>query len=50
MDDTFRIKGFIPTSFLDWPGQLCSVIFLVGADSDAGMPQSQTRLGAGIAA
>ena len=30
MDDTFRIKGFIPTSFLDWPGNLCSVIFLGG--------------------
>jgi pyruvate formate lyase activating enzyme len=30
MDDTFRIKGFIPTSFLDWPGKLCSVIFLGG--------------------
>jgi pyruvate formate lyase activating enzyme len=30
MDGTFRIKGFIPTSFLDWPGKLCSVIFLGG--------------------
>jgi pyruvate formate lyase activating enzyme len=30
MDDTFRIKGFIPTSFLDWPGKLCSVVFLGG--------------------
>lgn len=30
MDNTFRIKGFIPTSFLDWPGNLCSVIFLGG--------------------
>jgi pyruvate formate lyase activating enzyme len=30
MGDTFRIKGFIPTSFLDWPGKLCSVIFLGG--------------------
>ena len=30
MDDTFRIKGFIRTSFLDWPGKLCSVIFLGG--------------------
>ncbi|MGB6065304.1 MAG: anaerobic ribonucleoside-triphosphate reductase activating protein [Desulfomonilaceae bacterium] len=30
MNDTFHIKGFIPTSFLDWPGTLCSVIFLGG--------------------
>ena len=25
---TTDIKGFIETSFLDWPGKLCSVIFL----------------------
>jgi pyruvate formate lyase activating enzyme len=30
MSETFRIKGFIPTSFLDWPGKLCSVVFLGG--------------------
>ena len=24
------IKGFIKTSFLDWPGQVCSVVFLGG--------------------
>jgi len=24
------IKGFIQTSFLDWPGQVCSVVFLGG--------------------
>jgi pyruvate formate lyase activating enzyme len=30
MGHTFRIKGFIPTSFLDWPGKLCSVVFLGG--------------------
>ncbi len=30
MNDTFHIKGFIPTSFLDWPGTICSVIFLGG--------------------
>lgn len=30
MGETFRIKGFIPTSFLDWPGNLCSVVFLGG--------------------
>jgi len=25
---TIEIKGFLETSFLDWPGKLCSVIFL----------------------
>jgi pyruvate formate lyase activating enzyme len=25
---TTEIKGFLETSFLDWPGKLCSVIFL----------------------
>ncbi len=27
-----RIKGFIPLSMLDWPGQICSVIFLGGCN------------------
>jgi pyruvate formate lyase activating enzyme len=26
----YGIKGFIPTSMLDWPGKVCSVIFLGG--------------------
>ena len=30
MTDTFRIKGFIPSSFIDWPGKICSIIFLAG--------------------
>ncbi len=30
MESEFRIKGYIPTSFLDWPGKLCSVVFLGG--------------------
>lgn len=28
MDQLSPIKGFIETSFLDWPGQVCAVIFL----------------------
>ncbi len=28
----FRIKGFIPLSMLDWPGKMCSVIFLGGCN------------------
>lgn len=27
-----RIKGFIPLSMLDWPGQICSIIFLGGCN------------------
>ncbi len=27
-----RIKGFIPLSMLDWPGKMCSVIFLGGCN------------------
>lgn len=27
-----EIKGFIETSFVDWPGRLCSVIFLSGCN------------------
>ena len=27
-----RIKGFIETSFVDWPGQICSVLFLPGCN------------------
>lgn len=27
-----RIKGFIPLSMLDWPGKICSVIFLAGCN------------------
>jgi len=30
MENQFGIKGFIPTSFLDWPGKVCSVVFLAG--------------------
>lgn len=30
MADRFHIKGFIPVSMLDWPGRLCSVLFLGG--------------------
>lgn len=32
MATQFGIKGFIPTSFLDWPGKMCSVIFLAGCN------------------
>ena len=28
--DRFHIKGFIPTSLLDWPGKISSVVFLGG--------------------
>ncbi|MGD9817180.1 MAG: anaerobic ribonucleoside-triphosphate reductase activating protein [Desulfomonilaceae bacterium] len=27
-----KIKGFIPLSMLDWPGKICSVIFLAGCN------------------
>ncbi|MBM4339713.1 MAG: anaerobic ribonucleoside-triphosphate reductase activating protein [Deltaproteobacteria bacterium] len=27
-----EIKGFIETSFLDWPGKICSVLFLPGCN------------------
>ncbi len=30
MNNAFGIKGFIPTSLLDWPSKICSVIFLAG--------------------
>jgi pyruvate formate lyase activating enzyme len=30
MKESWAIKGFIPTSFIDWPGKICSVIFLQG--------------------
>jgi pyruvate formate lyase activating enzyme len=30
MSNAFGIKGFISTSLLDWPGKICSVIFLAG--------------------
>ncbi len=30
MSDRFGIKGFITTSLLDWPGKICSVMFLSG--------------------
>ncbi|MCX5905055.1 MAG: anaerobic ribonucleoside-triphosphate reductase activating protein, partial [Proteobacteria bacterium] len=26
--NNFIIKGFIETSFVDWPGSICSVLFL----------------------
>jgi pyruvate formate lyase activating enzyme len=26
--DYFRIKGFVETSFVDWPGRVCAVLFL----------------------
>jgi pyruvate formate lyase activating enzyme len=32
MNGNFGIKGFIPLSFLDWPGKLCSVVFLGGCN------------------
>lgn len=30
MTSTFCIKGFVSTSMVDWPGNICSVIFLGG--------------------
>lgn len=30
MNNAFGIKGFISTSLLDWPGKICSVVFLAG--------------------
>jgi pyruvate formate lyase activating enzyme len=30
MDTQFGIKGFLPSSFIDWPGKICSVVFLAG--------------------
>jgi pyruvate formate lyase activating enzyme len=30
MESYYGIKGFIPTSLLDWPGKVCSVLFLAG--------------------
>jgi len=30
MRSSFGIKGFISTSLIDWPGKVCSVIFLAG--------------------
>jgi len=30
IDTYFGIKGFVPTSFVDWPDKICSVIFLAG--------------------
>ncbi|HMK34898.1 MAG TPA: anaerobic ribonucleoside-triphosphate reductase activating protein [Desulfomonilaceae bacterium] len=32
VDHGFGITGFIRTSFLDWPGKICSVIFLAGCN------------------
>lgn len=32
MDRSLRIKGFIEVSFLDWPGKVCSVVFLPGCN------------------
>lgn len=32
MDETFGVKGLISTSFVDWPGRICSVIFLAGCN------------------
>jgi len=32
MDSDFGIKGFLETSFLDWPGRLAAVIFLGGCN------------------
>lgn len=29
---TIQIKGFLETSFLDWPGKLCAVVFLPGCN------------------
>ncbi|MFZ5865892.1 MAG: anaerobic ribonucleoside-triphosphate reductase activating protein [Thermodesulfobacteriota bacterium] len=30
MAQDFHIKGFIPVSMLDWPGKVCSIVFLAG--------------------
>jgi pyruvate formate lyase activating enzyme len=30
MDKNFGIKGFISTSLVDWPGKICSILFLAG--------------------
>jgi pyruvate formate lyase activating enzyme len=30
VDKNFNIKGFIPTSLVDWPGRIASVVFLAG--------------------
>ena len=32
MNDNFGIKGFISTSLVDWPGKLCSIVFLGGCN------------------
>ena len=32
MSDGFGIKGFLETSFLDWPGRLAAVVFLGGCN------------------
>ena len=32
VDDDFGIKGFLETSFLDWPGRLSAVLFLGGCN------------------
>jgi pyruvate formate lyase activating enzyme len=32
MDEDFGIKGFLETSFLDWPGRLAAVLFLGGCN------------------
>jgi len=32
MDPDFGIKGFLETSFLDWPGRLAAVVFLGGCN------------------
>ena len=32
MDGDFGIKGFLETSFLDWPGRLAAVVFLGGCN------------------
>lgn len=32
MENLYGIKGFIGTSLLDWPGRICSVIFLGGCN------------------
>lgn len=30
MNQNYGIKGFIPISLLDWPGKVCSIVFLAG--------------------
>lgn len=32
MAEHFSIKGFIPTSLVEWPGRVCSVLFLGGCN------------------